>query len=78
MRCSEILKLGCCDVDLVNGFASIYDSKNVEDRGVPLARRCIEVLQTVPQTDERVFLLSADCLRLGWNRACKKAGVNDL
>ncbi len=78
MRRSEILKLRWCDVDLENGFASLYDTKNGEDRRVPLTRRCIEVLQTVPQTDERVFPISATCLRLAWNRARKKAGITDL
>ena len=78
MRRSEILKLRWCDVDLENGFACLYDTKNGEDRRVPLTRRCIEVLQTVPQTDERVFPISATCLRLAWNRARNKAGITDL
>jgi integrase len=78
MRRSEILKLRWCDVDLENGFASLYDTKNGEDRRVPLTRRCIEVLKTVPQTHEQVFPISATCLRLAWNRARKKAGITDL
>jgi integrase len=78
MRRSEILKLRWCDVDLEHGFASLYDTKNGEDRRVPLTKRCIEVLQTIPQTDERVFPVSATCLRLAWNRARKKAGITDL
>ena len=78
MRRSEILKLRWCDVDLENGFASLYDTKNGEDRRVPLTRRCIEVLKTVPQTHEQVFPVSATCLRLAWNRARNKAGITDL
>ena len=78
MRRSEILKLRWCDVDLENGFASLYDTKNGEDRRVPLTRRCIEVLKTVPQKDEQVFPISATCLRLAWNRARNKAGITDL
>ena len=78
MRRSEILKLRWCDVDLENGFASLYDTKNGEDRRVPLTRRCIEVLQTVPRTHEQVFPVSATCLRLAWNRARNKAGITDL
>ena len=78
MRRSEILKLRWCDVDLENGFASLYDTKNGEDRRVPLTRRCIEVLQTVPRTHEQVFPISATCLRLAWNRARNKAGITDL
>ena len=78
MRRSEILKLRWCDVDLENGFASLYDTKNGEDRRVPLTKRCIEVLQSVPQTHEQVFPISATCLRLAWNRARNKAGITDL
>jgi len=78
MRRSEILKLRWCDVDFENGFASLYDTKNGEDRRVPLTRRCIEVLQTVPHTNQQVFPISATCLRLAWNRARKKAGITNL
>jgi integrase len=78
MRRSEILKLRWFDVDLENGFASLYDTKNGEDRRVPLTRRCIEVLQTVPHSNEQVFPISATCLRLAWNRARKKACITNL
>ena len=78
MRRSETLKLRWCDVDLENGFASLYDTKNGDDRRVPLTKRCMEVLMTVPQTHEQVFPISATCLRLAWNRARNKAGITDL
>jgi integrase len=78
MRRSEILKLRWCDVDLENGFSSLYDTKNGEDRRVPLTKRCIEVLKTVPQRHEQVFPISATCLRLAWNRARNKACITDL
>ena len=72
MHRSEILKLRWCDVDFENRFASLYDTKNGEDRRVPLTRRCIEVLKTVSQTHAQVFPISATCLRLAWNRARNK------
>jgi len=78
MRRSEMLRLRWCDVDLENGFASLYDTKNGEDRRVPLTRRCVEVLRTVPQDYEKVFPISANCLRLAWERARNKAGITDL
>ncbi len=65
-------------MDLENGFASLYDTKNGEDRRVPLTRSRTDVLQTVPQTNEQVFPISANCLRLAWNRARKKAEITDL
>jgi len=78
IRRSEILKLRWCDSDLDNGFASLYDTKNGEDRRVPLTRRCVEVLRTVLQDHEKVFPISANCLRLAWVRARNKAGIAGL
>ena len=78
MRRSEILRLKWCDLDLVNGFASLYDTKNGEDRRVPLTRWCIEVVCAVLQDDERVFPISANCLRLAWVRARTKADIHNL
>ena len=43
MRRSEILKLKWFNVDLVNGFASLFGTKNGEDRRVPLTRKCTQV-----------------------------------
>ena len=57
MRRSEILKLGWTDIDFTNGFAFLYDTKNGEDRKVPLTKRCVRLLQKVPQSHEKVFLL---------------------
>ena len=80
MRCPEILSLRLCDMDmdLENGFASLYDTKNGEDRRVPLTKTAKGVLSRLPANKERVFPISATCLRLAWNRARKKAGITDL
>lgn len=78
MRRSEMLKLRWCDVDLENGFASLFDTKNGEYRGVPLTRRCIKVLKTLPQMDERVFPIGANCVRLAWERTHNRAVISDL
>ena len=58
MRRSEILKLGWTDIDFTNGFAFRYDTKNGEDR-----KALCET--TVPQVHEKVFPITANCLRLG-------------
>ena len=44
MRRSEILNLRWVDVDLVGGFASLFDTKNGEDRRVPLTKTARDVL----------------------------------
>ena len=78
MRRSEILKLRWHDIDFTNGFAFLYDTKNGEDRKVPLTKRCMKLLQKVPQSHEKVFPITANCLRLAWGRARAKAEIRDL
>ena len=78
MRRSEILRLRWCDVDLDIGFASLFETKNGEDRRIPLTRKCIGLLQNLQKIDERVFPISLACLRLAWCRARNKAGIKDL
>ncbi|MBL6768690.1 MAG: site-specific integrase [Alphaproteobacteria bacterium] len=78
MRRSEILKLRWHDIDFTNGFAFLYDTKNGEDRKVPLTKRCMKLLQKVPQSHEKVFPITANCLRLAWGRARAKAEIKDL
>ena len=78
MRRSEILKLRWCDIDFKNGFAFLFDTKNGEDRKVPLTKRCERLLQKVPQVHEKVFPITANCLRLAWGRARAKADIKDL
>jgi integrase len=78
MRRSEILKLKWHDINLETGFASLYDTKNGEDRKVPLTKRCIEVLNQLSRNHEHVFPISVTCLNQAWRRALRKAGVKDL
>ena len=78
MRRSEILKLRWRDIDFKNGFAFLYDTKNGEDRKVPLTKRCVRLLQKVPQSHKKVFPITANCLRLAWGRARAKAKIKDL
>ena len=78
MRRSEILRICWNDVSLEKGFVSLFDTKNGEDRQVPLTRHCIELLAGLPRNDIRVFPVSSTCLRLAWSRLRSKAGICDL
>ena len=78
MRRSEILNLRWVDVDLDNGFAFLFDTKNGEDRRVPLTKTARDVLSRLPRQDERVFPIRANCVRLAWERCRNKAGISDL
>ncbi len=78
MRRSEILKLKWQDINLETGFASLYDTKNSEDRKVPLTKRCIEVLNQLPRSHEHVFPIAVTSLYQAWRRAVRKADIKDL
>ena len=78
MRHSEILHLRWVNVDLDSGFAFLFDTKNGEDRRVPLTKTARDVLSRLPRKDKRVFPISANCVRLAWERCRMKAGISDL
>ena len=78
MRRSEILNLRWVHIDLDSGFAFLFDTKNGEDRRVPLTKTARDVISKLPREDERVFPLSANCVRLAWKRTRNKAGISDL
>ena len=78
MRRSEILKLKWHDIDLETGFASLYDTKNSDDRKVPLTLKCIKVLNDLPHTDEHVFPIAVTSLYQAWRRAVRKADIKNL
>ena len=78
MRRSEILKLKWQDINLETGFALLYDTKNGEDRKVPLTLKCIQLLNQLSRSHEHVFPISATCLSQAWQRAVEKAGIKDL
>ena len=65
-------------MDLDSGFASLFDTKNGEDRRVPLTKAARDVLASLPAQNERVFPISANCVRLAWERTRKKTGISDL
>ena len=78
MRRSEILKLKWQDINLETGLALLYDTKNGEDRKVPLTLKCIQLLNQLSRSHEHVFPISATCLNQAWRRAVRKAEIKDL
>ncbi|MDC1260896.1 site-specific integrase [Pseudomonadota bacterium] len=78
MRRSEILKLTWKDMILETGIASLYDTKNGDDRHIPLTKTAIQLLSNLTQSSEFVFPISANCLRLAWERCRKKSNIKGL
>ena len=76
MRRGELLKLLWKDVDLGKCTARLFDTKNGEDRTIPLSSRALSVLKHLPRNiDGKVF--SAD-ISHSFAAACARAGIEDL
>ena len=78
MRRSEILKLKWIDVNLETRIASLYDTKNGDDRHIPLTKTAVQLLSNLTQLSDFVFPISANCLRLAWERCKKKSNIKGL
>lgn len=74
MRQGELLALRWENVNLKDRTAHLPDTKNGEERTVPLSSTAIALLRSLPRSIEgRVFPLSADAAKRAWTRALRRA-----
>lgn len=79
MRRGEILSLIWSNVDLQKRIARLVDTKNGEGRSVPLTLKATALLQGLPRSiDGRVFATTAEAVKLSFQRAVVRAGIDDL
>jgi integrase len=78
MRRSEMLGMLWPDVDLEARTVFLRNTKNGHPRTVPLSPRAIELIRAMPRVGDRVFQVSANALRLAWERLRRRAGVSGL
>ena len=78
MRRGEILKLKWSNINFDDRTAYLEDTKNGEDRYVPLSIKVIELLSSIKQSNNLVFPVSSNAVRLSWERLKRKANVNNL
>jgi integrase len=87
MRRGEILALTLGLVDLQRRSVTILESKNGYSRTIPLTAKALELLHSCTvaseegehrKTNDRIFKITPNALRLGWERLCRKAGIEDL
>jgi integrase len=81
MRRSEILLIRWADVDRQAHTVHVADTKNGSSRTVPLSPSAMAVMP--PRASgggdgERLFPMSANALRLAWERLKRRAGIRDL
>ena len=75
----EVLSLKWTNVDLEAGTAFLPVTKNGHPRSVPLSPQALSVLSALPRREgDFVFPISANSLRLAWERVKRRAGVKDL
>jgi len=78
LRRGEMLALIWNDIDLRSRTALVRDSKNGHPRAIPLTEGALAILLALDRTDERVFPITGNAVRLSWNRVRDKARLTDL
>jgi integrase len=78
MRRGEIVNMRWEDIDWEVGTLHIPVTKNGHPRTIPLTGKALETLRELPRTDEAVFSMTGNAVRLAWVRLKEKAGVVDL
>jgi len=78
-RLGELLKLRWKDIDFSKRTATLYDTKNGDDRTIPLSTSALAVLQDLPRDlSGWVFPISESAVEQAWRRARKRANIDDL
>ena len=78
-RKGELLKLLWRDIDLKRRVMTLRDTKNGDDRRVPLTQKAIELLEQLPRgEEERVFPTTSDAITAAWRRIVLRAEIEDF
>jgi integrase len=75
MRRGELLALRWSDIDMGRRTAWLERTKNGQSRLVPLSPVALENLASLPRSGDRVFPVSANAVRLAWERMRSRANV---
>jgi integrase len=84
MRRGEVLSLRLSSIDREQHTAFLAMTKNGDSRTVPLSPQALQALEMLPATTGKrkdsdfVFPLSANALRLSWEKVKRRAGITDL
>ena len=77
MRRGELQKLLWKDVDLIKCTAQLFDTKNGEDRTIPLSSRAIATLKALPRNINGKVFPGVD-ISHSFTATCRRAGIEDL
>lgn len=78
MRRGELLFIEWNDVNFEKQIIKLRTSKNGYPREIPLSSEALRVLKYWKHSDPRVFPVSANAVRLAWERVRTRANIRDL
>lgn len=79
MRRGEIVNLRWENVDRAKKVVLLLDTKNGENRVVPLSPAALNTLGTITEKlDGKVFSMRADSITTAFDRCCKRSGIKNL
>jgi len=78
MRLGELLKLQWSDFDEQERILTIRDTKNGEDRVVPLSITAFDTLSTLDRDKSSLFETNYHAVKSAWQRLCKRSGIENL
>lgn len=79
MRRGEIVSILWSDIDLIKRTLSIPFTKTDIARTIPLSTKAITILNKLPRRiDNKVFSLKPDSITQAFDRACKRAEIQNL
>jgi integrase len=78
MRRSELLAMRWADFDCDGRTVLLRQTKNGRPRTVPLSPRALVIIRSTPRVGDTVFTVSANALRLAWERLRRRAGIEGL
>ena len=79
MRRGEIAKLRWSDINLTKRTATLYDTKNTEDRTIPLTVKVFNLLTGLPRNiSGKVFTMRPDSITQAFERVRDRADMEDF
>ena len=79
VRQGELLKIKYEHINFKKRLVTLYDTKNGEDRTIPLSQKAFTILCSLPrQFNGRMFPMTRHSLKFWWRQALKKAKIKGL
>ena len=79
IRQGELLKIRYDHINWNKRLLTLYDTKNGEDRNIPLSQKAFLILSSLPrQFDRRMFPITKDVLKSSWKQTLTNAKISGL